>query len=377
MRTVRIAIVGGGLAGVYAAYLLERAGVTDYVLIEARDTLGGRIESLSPASQPGSSVDEARQAGDRFDLGPTWYWPDFQAQLGRLVRDLGLESFVQHETGDMVMERSPHEPPVRVRGYVSSPLSLRLARGMETLVDALHRNLSPENLVMSQRVRHLRCNGSHVELDAQDAGGESIAYRAEQVLLAVPPRLAVSTIDFSPGLPDALANAWRQTATWMAPHAKYLAVYDSPFWRDQGLSGGARSAGGPLGEIHDASMPGGGAALFGFFALPARIRQRVPDDVMRAHCRAQLARLFGPQAETPRVDIIKDWARDAYTATSADLDETPQHGSAPAAIAGSGAWQGRIIGIASEWSANFSGYVAGAVEAAGLGVQFLLSAARL
>src|SRR3546814_5242306 len=67
-------------------------------------------------------------------------------------------------------------------------------------------------------------------------------------------------------------SQWRETATCMAPHAKYVAIYDAPFWREQGLSGEVRSARGPMGEIHDASMPGGSAALFGFLGVPARTR---------------------------------------------------------------------------------------------------------
>jgi hypothetical protein len=35
----------------------------------------------------------------------------------------------------------------------------------------------------------------------------------------------------------------------MAPHAKYLAIYEKPFWRDLGLSGEARSTVGVLGEF--------------------------------------------------------------------------------------------------------------------------------
>lgn len=35
MHTARIAIVGAGLAGLYAAYLLEQRGITDYVVLGA------------------------------------------------------------------------------------------------------------------------------------------------------------------------------------------------------------------------------------------------------------------------------------------------------------------------------------------------------
>ncbi|KFA90172.1 hypothetical protein Q664_29805 [Archangium violaceum Cb vi76] len=61
-------------------------------------------------------------------------------------------------------------------------------------------------------------------------------------------------------------RAWQHTATWMAPHAKYVAVFDEPFWRRLGLSGEARSRVGPLAEVHDASDCGGEAALFGMRA---------------------------------------------------------------------------------------------------------------
>jgi monoamine oxidase len=272
----------------------------------------------------------------------------------------------------MVVERSPDTPPARTRGYVNSPAAVRLMGGMGALIDALHRALNPACIRTAQVVRNLRSTASHVELDSHDATGHLTTWRAEHVLLALPPRLAENTIAFEPALPQTLAEQWRATATWMAPHAKYIAIYDTPFWREQGLSGEARSACGPLAEIHDASMPGGSAALFGFFGVPAQIRKSVADDVLRAHCRAQLVRLFGPQASTPHADVIKDWAQDPYTATAADLDAAGHHAEAPAAKAATGAWRGRLTGIASEWSPQFPGYVAGAVEAAGLGVKALI-----
>ena len=44
MQDMQVVIVGGGLAGLYAALQLERVGIA-YVLLEAQPRLGGRILS--------------------------------------------------------------------------------------------------------------------------------------------------------------------------------------------------------------------------------------------------------------------------------------------------------------------------------------------
>ena len=115
-------------------------------------------------------------------------------------------------------------------------------------------------------------------------------------------------------------------------------------------------------------MPGGSAALFGFFGVPAQVRQSVSEIELLAHCRTQLVRLFGSQAATPVAEFIKDWAADPRTASAADLQGSGQHPQPPATAATSGPWKDRAMGIGSEWSPQFPGYLAGAVEAAALGV---------
>ncbi len=364
-QRTRIAIVGGGLAGLAAAWRLQQQGVRDVVLLEARATAGGRILSVDAR---GSRVDTALPALDRFDLGPSWFWPAMQPQLDRLVTELGLERFEQHNEGDMLVERSAQQLPQRVRGYASDPISMRLTGGTGALVAALLARLDAAVVRTGQTVRRLRCESTHVELTVDDGAGDPTTWEIERVLLAMPPRLAATRLQFDPPLPPDLARRWLGTPTWMAPHAKYVAVYDTPFWREQGLSGGARSGVGPMGEIHDVSMPGGHAALFGFLGVSARVRRQVSDEVLRTHCRAQLARLFGERAHTPRGDALKDWAADPLTATEDDLDDAGHHAAAPPCSA-DGAWQGRLIGIGSEWSAQFPGYLAGAVDAAERGVR--------
>ena len=362
----RVAIVGGGLSGLVAAMLLEQHGVRDVVLLEARDALGGRILSVGA---DGDTADPGSLTLESFDLGPTWYWPDFQPHLDRLVDDLGLQRFEQFEAGDLLVERSGSVPPLRMNGYASSPTSMRLVGGTGALIAAILRRIQHGRICTGQTVRRLRRVNAQVEVDSETASGKVTTWRVAHVLLALPPRLAERYIAFDPPLSPPLAHSWRSTATWMAPHAKYVAIYETPFWREQGLSGSVRSDHGPMVEIHDVSMPGGHAALFGFLGVPARVRRNVADDVLRGHCRAQLGRLFGERAASPVADALKDWARDTLTATEDDQEASGHHAEAPSNSATSGPWHDHLTGVGSEWSRQFPGYLAGAVDAAAKGVQ--------
>ncbi|ADP16983.1 amine oxidase [Achromobacter xylosoxidans A8] len=344
-------IIGAGLSGLYAAFLLERHGA-DYLLLEGRDRPGGRI--LGAGS---------------YDLGPTWFWPAIQPELDAIVRDLSLPVIPQYEAGALTVERSG--PPARMPGYPSYPASMRLAAGMSSLAEALRARLDPARIKLGHTVTRLHATSHAVDVHAHDREGRTHVVRASRVLLAVPPRLAHARIAFDPPLPAAWAAQWRDTPTWMAPHAKYLAVYGAAFWREQGLSGAARSARGPLAEVHDASTDQG-PALFGFLGVPAAARRSAGQDELMAHCRAQLARLFGPEALTPVQEHFKDWAQDPLTATPADGIDNSAHAAAPGMTVDAGPWQDRLTGIASEWSGAFPGYLAGAVDAAANGVRWLL-----
>ena len=374
MQTIPVIIIGGGLSGLYAAYLLEQRGI-DYLLLEARARLGGRIlSSKQMLSKQSDNIEVHFDAADKqnsFDMGPSWFWPEYQPQLAQLIEKLQLESFAQFETGDMMMERTASEPAVQTRGYKTSPASMRLKGGMIALIEALYSRLDPSRIIRDQSVYKLTKTERYIEIDSQSLSGVSNHCRAQQVLLALPPRLVVESITFEPKLPTDLSTQWQDTATWMAPHAKYFAVYNQPFWREQGLSGAARSSQGPMVEMHDASPSEGNGALFGFIGVPATSRQSVSAAVLKAHCRAQLVRLFGEQAATPTAEYLKDWAQDKLTATAIDSSGDGQHPLTPLSKAHSGVWHHGLTGIGSEWSPHFSGYLAGAIEAAGLGVESL------
>jgi len=365
MNGKKIAIIGGGLSGLYAAYLLEKKGITDYVLLEARDALGGRIMDFTAQSE---------QQLQHFDLGPTWFWPEFQPQLESLIAHLGLQTFAQYEDGNMVVERTPNEAPILIKGFTSAPASMRIKGGMGQLIRTLSAHLKNQHIHLNAEVQSIHIENNEIAIAYQDNQQRALqTVIVEHIFLAMPPRLAVNNLQFAPALPKQVLEQWQNTATWMAAHAKYVAVYDAPFWREQGLSGDARSALGPMVEIHDASTEQGGGALFGFLGVPAANRKTISTEEMKMYCRAQMGRLFGPKAATPVTDTIKDWVQDPLTATKRDLEMVSEHGHTPQRTIKTGPWQEVLVGIGSEWSTSFPGYVAGAVESATDGVNAYLS----
>ena len=359
MRT-QVAIVGAGLAGLQAARLLHAAKVA-VVVLEARTRLGGRILTVNERGAP---------AADGFDLGPSWYWPRMQPAIAELIAELRLPAIGQHSEGDVIFERMSREGPQRYAGQAQEQLTFRLAGGSGALVHALARDLPRERVLPGAQVTAmtlLRDGRGGVELTIHRGDGTGTAtderLLAECVIAAVPPRLLDATVRFTPGLDPATSRRWRETATWMAPHAKFLAVYERPFWRDAGLSGTAQSMVGPMSEIHDATTAAGRGALFGFLGVGAEQRAALGEASLTRACVDQLVRTFGPHAEHPRATLVKDWAADPLTATAADhvasghpAPRTDAWVSAP--------WSDGLVLGGSETSPSEPGYLAGAVIAA-------------
>jgi monoamine oxidase len=353
MRRTQVAIIGAGLAGLHAARLLRVAHV-EFVLLEARDRLGGRILTVDAAGRP---------AEEGFDLGPSWYWPRMQPAMADLVEALGLSAFAQHSDGDVLFERMSREGRQRFHGDAQEPLSFRLAGGTAALVRALARDLPREHVRLGARVTAMTLVDDGAELTIRRADGAAEPLAAAQVIAAVPPRLLQATVAFTPGQDASTARRWRETPTWMAPHAKFVAVYDRPFWREAGLSGTAQSMVGPMPEIHDATTATGRAALFGFVGVAADQRAALGEEALTRACLDQLARLFGAEAQRPRATLLKDWAADPLTATAADRVATGHPVPDPAPWV-SGPWQERLALAGSETSPSEAGYLAGAVVAA-------------
>lgn len=346
-------IIGGGLAGLTAARILHRAGV-GFLLLEARDRLGGRILSVDASGHA---------SDDGFDLGPSWFWPAMQPAMGELVRDLGLAAFPQNSDGDVVFQRMSREAPQRCAGYGQEPQSMRLAGGTGAVIAALAAGLPNESIHLGARVTRVALDERDVEVGFVDASGSERSIMAAHVVFALPPRLLEATVSFSPDLDTATARRWRDTPTWMAPHAKFFALYDQAFWREAGLSGTAQSMVGPLVEIHDATTASGKAALFGFVGLSAEQREAVGRDAIVGAAIQQLTQLFGPEAGRPCATLFKDWADEPLTATPDDRLAGGHPVATKQPWAG-GEWRERISLAGSETSATEPGYLAGAVDAA-------------
>lgn len=354
-----VVIIGAGLSGLYAATLLEKAGV-DYVILEARDRTGGRV--LSGVELAGTS------AGVHVDMGAAWFWPDIQPDFAQLIERLNLPVIAHGRPGDMLYERQLNSFPERYPAWESAPPSFRLKGGMQALTAALKGQIPVEKIKTGHQVVAVSRAGKEVQVHTRSEGSEKAVFSGEHVFLALPPALAAK-IEFRPALSERVLSNWRNVPTWMAPHAKYVAVYNTDFLQVQRLSGDASSRVGPMVEIHDVSEPDSGkTTLFGFIGVPAKSRETVSEAVLKGLCREQLVRLFGQDAAEPEAEYIKDWAADPFTATEFDLLQEVGHAMAEQ-LPARGEWSGEITGIASEWSPQFSGYLAGAIDSASMGVQ--------
>jgi monoamine oxidase len=197
---------------------------------------------------------------------------------------------------------------------------------------------------------------SDVVTVVSDAG----SWSASQVVVAIPPALA-ARITWSPLLPpqqDALFS--RLT---FGSLMKCEAVYDTPFWREDGLSGQAVfRSGTPICSMFDNTPQSGGpGVLMGFLGGPAWTTwaARSPNE-RRATVLRAFAQVVGRQALRPSEYFEQDWTSEPFTRGG------PTAITPPGLLSSLGSWRDRAFGrvhwAGAEHSDYWNGYMDGAVR---------------
>jgi monoamine oxidase len=196
-----------------------------------------------------------------------------------------------------------------------------LARLLETAGGAQERRFHQGAQAIS--IRQAEALGERVVLGApvsvvrHDAGGVVVeapgrTVAAKRAILAVPPALA-GRLAYRPALPG-----WRSQLTQRVPMGsvvKVHALYDEPFWRQDGLSGLVISDRGPVEVVYDNSPDGGSpGVLVGFVeGRYARDFARLAPADRRATVLDSLVGFFGEAAGRPRELLERSWADEEYS----------------------------------------------------------------
>ncbi len=192
-----------------------------------------------------------------------------------------------------------------VNTLIGSAQSIRFVGGPQQLSQKLARRLGA-SVKLGIAVSAIEQRG-HVTLHA---GSRSFASR--RVIITVPKPL-MGRLAFDPALPAAYDQVLQRQP--MGSVVKVNAIYRTPFWRDQGLSGSATSDTGPIRVTYDNSPPDGKpGVLVGFMeGNDSRAFYGASASARKAAALESFARYFGAQARDPIGYVDLAWATEAFT----------------------------------------------------------------
>jgi len=291
-------------------------------LIERLDEMVARVDPDAPWKSPGArELDEIsfegwlhqqtddREAVDNISLfiaGAMLTKPPHAfSALQALLMAASAGSFSHLVDADFILDR-------------------RVIGGLQQVPELLAERLG-DDVYLGQAVRTLEWSDAGVT-----AMADGMIVRARRAILAVPPVL-YSRISYVPPLPRRQHQLHQHLS--MGFVIKVHAVYDRPFWREQGLSGTAFSPYELSHEAYDNTNHGDRrGTLVGF------VSDRLADDVFRVSAVERKERIleslshyYGPEAKNPVVYYESDWGSEEWTrgayAASFDLGGLHRYGS--------------------------------------------------
>ncbi len=332
--------------------------LSPFVLADLARGLGrfNRAAARVPLDRPWLAPDAAALDEQTF---ATWIRRNLRTQVGRAYFQVACEAvfsagpdelsalhalFYAHSGTDLdtliAVDRGAQQD--RIVGG-----SIRIAEAMaEELADQIALGDPVASIDHTDRSVTLTTHGSR-------------SYVGSHAIVTLPPTLA-GRIRYSPALPS-----WRDQLTQRLPAGsvvKAYAIYDRPFWRDDGLNGQAASDVGPVKVTFDNSPPSGTPGILMGFLEGADGREWVRRTLSerRAAVIDCFVRYFGPRAAQPREYIERDWMAEEYSRGCYGAHFTP------------GVWTafghalrqpiGRILWAGAECSEVWNGYMEGAVR---------------
>jgi monoamine oxidase len=335
-------IIGAGLSGLTTAYRLLESGEDNFIILEGRKRIGGRIRTK-----------------DHIDLGATWF-QGYHSHLLQLVDDLGLTQFDQYSTGKSVLVYNEKAPPHIFESDPNTPSAHRIAGGSIALINALSQSFN------DKIVRNATVTGVSEGPDTVTIKSASGSYTCEHVIVTVPPKIAAQ-ITYIPELPQSIVEAMKETHTWMSNAIKVGITYKNPFWRDQGLSGTVIGQNSPVIELYDHSDDTK-YSLMGF--VHEAMRETSAED-RKEEILTYLEKHLGGQVRQYLNYYEKDWSQDTYTTQDLKpLYMAPQYGHALFQDFYMG---GKILFSGAETSPVYGGYMEGALYSGLNSAQKLLN----
>ena len=182
----------------------------------------------------------------------------------------------------------------------------RFVGGSQRVAQGLAGRLG-RRVVLEAPVRSIAAEGRGARV-VSDAG----TWTCRRVIVTGPPALTAQ-IDVEPALPADRAQLVQRFPQGSA--IKCQAVYPTPFWRGEGLSGYVNADSGPIRLMYD-NTPASGTpgVLLGFIeGHEARVWGARPAAERRAAVLDAFARFIGPRAATPTRFVEQDWAQEPWT----------------------------------------------------------------